>query len=101
MNERERLIELQKSCCADEKVCQDNCLDCMTDHLLANGVTVQRWIPVTERLPTREDANPNESVLAIAKKDGFGRTWIWEIVAEYPQEFTHWQSFPEPPKEEE
>jgi hypothetical protein len=24
------------------------------DHLLANGVTVQRWIPVTERLPSEK-----------------------------------------------
>ena len=23
----------------------------IADHLIANGVTVQRWIPVTERLP--------------------------------------------------
>lgn len=32
-----------------------------------------RWISVTERLPTRADANHNESVLAIAKDDGFAR----------------------------
>ena len=32
----------------------------LADHLIANGVTVQKWIPVTERLP--EDAR---TVLAV------------------------------------
>lgn len=60
---REKLIELLKQgecltpCSFDEDVECDGikCSDCerksMADHLIANGVTVQRWIPVTERLP--------------------------------------------------
>lgn len=67
---------------------------------IAKGVTIQRWIPVTERVPTEEDANPNESVLAINKDDGFARSWIWDIVARWPQEFTHWMPLPQPPKGE-
>lgn len=59
-----------------------------------------KWIPVAERLPTKEDANPNESVLAIYKTDGFARSWIWDIVARYPTEYTHWMPFPKPPKGE-
>ena len=59
------------------------------------------WISCAERLPTAEDANPNESVLAINKDDGFGRSWIWDIVVRYPQEFTHWMPIPKPPKGDE
>jgi hypothetical protein len=71
----------------------------LADHLIANGVTVQQWIPVTERLPTREDANETESILAIHKADGYVGRWIWDIVARYPKEFTHWMPLPQPPKE--
>ena len=58
-----------------------------------------KWISVKERLPERKDANPYESVLAIHKDDGFARSWIFDVVAEYSQEFTHWMPLPEPPKE--
>ena len=64
MRARERLIELLEQCsCAYPPPCTSECADCnkvemydkeianIADHLLANGVTVQRWIPVTERLP--------------------------------------------------
>lgn len=29
----------------------DSCLELIADHLITNGVTVQKWISVTERLP--------------------------------------------------
>lgn len=29
----------------------DSCLELIADHLITNGVTVQEWISVTERLP--------------------------------------------------
>lgn len=46
MDDREKLIELQRTNCGIDKPCESNCLECMTDHLIANGVTVQkhgRW----------------------------------------------------------
>ena len=70
MNDREKLIELTSE--AFSKCIKTNCTECVfleqetplldracqyrlfSDHLLANGVTVQRWIPVTERLPDSE-----------------------------------------------
>ena len=73
----------------------------VADHLIANGVTVQRWTPVSERLPTRDDANETESILAIHKNDGFVGRWIWDIVVRFHTEFTHWMQLPEPPGEEE
>ncbi len=62
MRDREKLIELLGA-----DTCKHSCDDCeyienrdaciaylkasMADHLISNGVTVQQWIPVTERLP--------------------------------------------------
>ena len=75
MTDREKLIELLNE--ANEKLKElcgglndNNGNGVRADHLIANGVTVQKWIPVTERLPKREDANLYESVLAINKEDG-------------------------------
>lgn len=106
---REKLIELfeQEHNRCDDTLCSeckyDRDEDCgihaLVDHLIANGVTVQNWIPVTERLPKREDANLYESVLAINKEDGVPRSWIWDIVVDYPKEFTHWMPLPPAPKE--
>jgi hypothetical protein len=59
-----------------------------------------KWIPVTERLPTAEDADKCHSVLAIEKTDGYVRIWTWYSVSCFPTEFTHWMPMPEPPKGE-
>ena len=68
------------------------------DHLIANGVTVQRWIPVTERLPTAEDAVDNH-VYAFLKDTKSGGEWPYEVVRNHPDWFTHWVPLPEPPGE--
>lgn len=72
--------------------------DYFTDHLLANGVTIQQWIPVTEGLP-----DPFETVLV------YDAT-VDEIYAAYityhkelggvcmSHEITHWMPFPIVPK---
>ena len=39
----------------------------IADHLIANGVTVQKWIPVTERLPENE-----VDVLILAERRLYG-----------------------------
>ena len=72
----------------------------IADHLIANGVTVQEWISVKDRLPTREDANETESILAINKDEKYVGRWVWDIVARWPTEFTYWMPLPEPPKGE-
>lgn len=98
---RENLIKILDTHCdyAGHVDCKEDCTECLANHLIANGVTVQQWIPVTERLPTREDANETESILAIHKADGYVGRWIWDIVVRYPKEFTHWMPLPQPPKE--
>lgn len=91
--------------------------------LLANGVTVQRWIPVAERLPEEDGEylvwfgrNVFESYAEVRyfAKDGEAvdkydlrhekNVWYyydseWGYVA--CRNVTHWMPLPEPPKEDE
>ena len=111
MTDREKLIELLIG--ADD-YCNDTCnegcnvckyngdVDCAynvhADHFIANGVTVQKWIPVTKRLPTAKDA------------DKYGRVLVMELgmmslvnyrgPINYPDKFPYWMPLPEPPKGE-
>lgn len=77
------------------------------DHLIANGVTINQWIPVTERLPK----NTND-VLAIVLGDGCQQVLVGWYFAKYdkwriyppctgrdPWIVTHWMPLPKPPKE--
>lgn len=53
MTDRERLIELQKTNCKQNKPCVASCLECMADHLIANGVTITPAVPG----PSESDLN--------------------------------------------
>lgn len=59
------------------------------------------WIPISERLPTREDANGHAHVLAVDER---GTHWIWDYVMSPISRFAHppiaWHAFPRytPPK---
>ena len=113
-NTREKLIELL--ICADDyevAVCKEypcrNCKyrgeDCTykakASHLVSHGVTVQKWIPVTERLPERY-----KNVLTIRtdgkiRFDAIGSLDVWyEEVNYVGYPVTHWMPLPEPPKGE-
>ena len=93
----EKLIELIE----EEYYCS---IEEMADHLVANGVTIQRWIPVTERLP-----DSGKCVL-VCSKDGmvaegsykaYEKKWTqfrWNVTD--LQNVTHWMPLPEPPKGE-
>lgn len=85
--------------------------------LVANGVTVQKWIPVTERLPEKDglylvvacdEGCPYgegiwyDTVVVTAEYYDDGR-WVWyENGTEYDlcDIVTHWMPLPEPPKGE-
>ena len=81
----------------------------IADYLLENGVTVQRWIPVTERLPDHFGA----FIVAIrepwkegvgkdcADFDPFEKTWVPSLCWDKGYKVTHWMELPEPPKEVE
>ena len=72
--------------------------------LIDNGVTVQEWIPVTDRLP-----EVGGYVVCIAKRNPFSRFmpmvariekngWVNPITEQYISEVTHWMPIPQPPK---
>ena len=100
MDVREKLVELIfKSLCRHiHKSCK--LAENIADDLIADGVTVHEWISVKDRLPTREDANETESILAINKDEKYVGRWVWDIVARWPTEFTYWMPLPQPPKGE-
>lgn len=130
MGVREKLVELLKTnACPSPFMCDETCRyygygDCFpdrfADHLIANGVTVQEWIPVTERLPERD-----KEVLLIVHgwedrlyytgclhRQEAERSWLtgieskasdWKIWGfSYLREpiVTHWMPLPNPPKGE-
>lgn len=127
---REKLIELSEqlrycaiiSDCNNCKVCELQCVDFLlleAAELLesaANGVTIQKWIPVTERLPETipcgagtaysEAVNVLTDGRKVLTAIWNGTHWIcdaefWD--AEF-EEITHWTPvllpLPEPPKED-
>ena len=67
---REKLIELLETVVSPKEVLCDGEVLVSTarvaDHLIANGVTIQKWIPVTERLP-----EPETEVLVLAERKGY------------------------------
>lgn len=78
----------------------------VADHLIANGVTIQRWIPVTERLPGTEKVlitNGDIVMRGYRRPDGVWKYGIklnevWGNLSLRP--VTHWMPLPEPPIEE-
>ena len=96
MDVREKLIELLKQI---KYVSVENAANILID----NGVTVQEWISVDDRLPK----NGKEGVLIALRwgevdigwcEDG---RWDSEFVNEYEDgEVTHWMPLPQPPKGE-
>ena len=108
MDVREKLIWLiakAKYICANDY--SDHTEDeYIADTLLDNGVTVQEWIPVDDRLPDN-----GGYVVCIAKRNPFSRFmpmvariekngWVNPITEQYISEVTHWMPIPQPPKED-
>ena len=103
MDIREKLVKLLKTSPTRNGYTD---LEDVADHLIANGVTVQEWIPVDERLP-----EVGGYVVCIAKRNPFSRFmpmvariekngWANPITEQYISEVTHWMPIPELPKGE-
>ena len=107
-NTREKLVELLKTIpqvnhaqAAVDGL--DYVFGCAADYLIANGVTVQEWISVKDRLPEvgkkvlvycKENKNDYEIGAYSDTYRGFfvRQTWYENI--------THWMPLPQPPKGE-
>ena len=96
----------------------------IADYLIANGVTVQEWIPVTERLPDEHESlfahykgtdkwcdgmfmTISDLVIVCAEYENGERIvktantteGIWKVKDSfYPCRVTHWMPLPEPPE---
>lgn len=110
---KEKLVEIIQNSVGG---CARHWAEVIADGLIANGVTVQKWIPVTERLP--EDDLLNDSKVKTIKvlvsyKTSMGvpvvRTQIRKKGRRYHRDewswakfepITHWMPLPEPPKGE-
>lgn len=101
MTDREKLIALLKS---NQSVLQAAGTSAtatlrLADHLIANGVTVQRWVPVTERLPTY-----GQEVIVYGGnylKACITAMRFWDEAHVNWYGVTHWMPLPEPPKDVE
>ena len=78
----------------------------IADYLISNGVTVQEWISVEDRLP-----EVGGYVVCIAKRNPFSRFmpmaariekngWVNPMTEQYISEVTHWMPMPNPPERE-
>ena len=114
---REKLVELMNE--ADDQCAEMACSNCgyvknpvhcksfrFADHLLANGVTVQEWIPVTEP-PKAWRRENGDMVNYLVYVPEFGvdignyaepaKCWLCMGI---PCKPTHWAYLPQPPKGE-
>lgn len=70
----------------------------LADYLVKNGVTVQGWVSVDDRLP-----EPREKTICINRYGdimiGIYTEWGWMFPC-YFEEPTHWIQLPQPPKGE-
>lgn len=86
---------------------KDDIVEEHADYLLTHGVTIQQWIPVSERLPepftTVLVQIPGEKPCPTVREGYFSGDGIWAagFYIREPEEITHWMAMPEPPKESE
>lgn len=123
MDVREKLVELMKTnACPAPFMCDPECRyygfgdcfpDCFADHLIANGVTVQKWVLTKDRLPIEEakayeqewhEKYPEFLVMiergllpTVLYYDWRENEWFRELET---YKVTHWMPLPAPPKGE-
>ena len=125
MDVRKKLVEIMEDLGCNDEYCKDcefcndidGCVhrqkEIIADRLIANGVTVQEWISVDERLPDNKEHDwvlaqvvedngymhiPRVMEYRQAKDDWFEETYGW--LSEHNGVFTvtHWMPLPKPPK---
>ena len=136
MEVREKLVELLKTnACPSPFICDQACKyygygDCFpyrfADHLISNGVTVQEWISVKDRLPDEHESlfarykgtdkwrnamftTISDRVIVCVEYENGKRIvktantvdGVWKVKDIFhPCKVTHWMPMPHPPKGE-
>ena len=127
MDVREKLVEIMEDLGCNDEYCKDcefcndidGCVhrqkEIIADRLIANGVTVQEWISVKDRLPDNKEHDwvlaqvvedngfmhiPKVMEYRQQRNDWFEETYGW--LSEHNGLFsvTHWMPMPNPPKGE-
>ena len=127
MDVREKLVEIMEDLGCNDEYCKDcefcndidGCVhrrkEIIADRLIANGVTVQEWISVKDRLPDNKEHDwvlaqvvedngymhiPKVMEYRQLRNDWFEETYGW--LSEHNGLFsvTHWMPLPNPPKGE-
>ena len=111
MDVRKKLAELIREISHDKKLYLYDLCDMfegsekIADLLIENGVTVQEWISVNDRLP-----EAGGYVVCIAKRNPFSRFmpmvariekngWVNPITEQYISDVTHWMPLPLAPED--
>ena len=109
MDVREKLMELLTEFYGCDPMYYNVDALAIADHLISNGVTVQEWISVKDRLPEYSNDGFADAVLVT---DGFvqhmayfvGGEWRFAESGEIKEpmwyRITHWMPLPLPPKGE-
>ena len=97
MDVREKLVEIIQNSVGG---CARYWAEVIADGLIANGVTVQEWISVDDRLPEKDE------IVIICTDENFiyagelvGDTWFLDNDS-WTATVTHWMPLPLPPKGE-
>ena len=101
MDTKEKLVELLDRFVYDDWYDNDD----IAEKLISNGVTVQEWIPVTDRLPEERVNCIVHYKHAYCNNDGYWAIGSCFYDGEKFQtnlayKVTHWMPIPEPPKGE-
>ena len=115
MDVREKLVEIMEDLGCNDEYCKDcefcndidGCVhrqkEIIADRLIANGVTVQEWISVDDRLPEEKVNCIVHYKHAYCDNDDYWAIGICFYDGEKFQmglsyKVTHWQYLPQPPK---
>ena len=119
MGVREKLIEILKQAPFEGKVLDEwwweEKIRRIADHLISNGVTVQEWISVEDRLPDNKEHDwvlaqvvedngymhiPKVMEYRQSKNDWFEETYGWISKHNGAFTVTHWMPLPLAPEED-